>query len=68
MKLKPGDTRTAEVEVAFKCIGCEKEVTVAKDVESGEHMVLHEEPTCHTFDSMDPLTFVTEARKKYQEN
>lgn len=66
--MKEGETRRAEVEVTFKCIGCEKQVTVAKDVASGEHMVLHEMPTCPTYDSMDPLTFVTEVRKKYTSN
>lgn len=49
---------------SFSCVFCGQLVTKGDDRETGEPMLLHSEPTCNKFDSLDIYEFVHESYRK----
>ena len=51
--------------IKFPCPSCGLEVMSGAE-EDGRQSIIHKQPMCHEFESMDPLAFLTYARKYYE--
>ena len=74
-RLEPGSIKRegdgAELDyqpiAAFRCVYCGRTAVVAR-FSDGSEGVLHDTPECAEFIAMDPLTYVRENRKRFQQD
>lgn len=53
---------------SFSCIFCGQMITKGDDRETGEPVLLHRQPTCNKFDTLDMYEFVHESYKQAEVN